>query len=145
MSGSYPFPISSNVSTVMRANTRTNTKPEIKYRSALHKSGYRFRKDYLIYLPERNIHIDIAFPSIKLAVFIDGCYWHGCPLHYKVPKHNKSYWRKKILKNKRRDNEVNRILLNNKWKIVRIWEHERLEKCIGKLSSKIDYLRSTQS
>lgn len=67
---------------------------------------------------------DFVFPHEKLAVFVDGCFWHGCPIHATWPKNNAAFWRKKILGNRRRDLAVNSLLRRAGWRVVRIWEHE---------------------
>lgn len=67
---------------------------------------------------------DFAFPKQKLAVFVDGCFWHSCPKHITQPKGNKSFWRAKLEANKARDRKVNRLLRSQGWKIARIWEHQ---------------------
>lgn len=67
---------------------------------------------------------DFVFPKLKLAVFVDGCFWHGCPKHATWPKHNAGFWRKKIAANRSRDRRVNRTLRDRGWRVVRIWEHE---------------------
>jgi DNA mismatch endonuclease (patch repair protein) len=66
---------------------------------------------------------DFAFPSRRLAVFVDGCYWHGCPRHYRRPKSNRAFWDAKIARNRQRDREVNRLLKARGWRVLRIWEH----------------------
>lgn len=86
-----------NRSKLMSAIRSKNTKPEISLRKALWAKDLRFRKHYGI---EK---IDIAFPSKKIAVFVDGCFWHGCPLHSHIPKSNQSYWKPKLTKNIERD------------------------------------------
>lgn len=67
---------------------------------------------------------DFVFPKLKLAVFVDGCFWHGCPRHATWPKNNAAFWRKKIAANRSRDRRVNRTLRDRGWRVVRIWEHE---------------------
>jgi DNA mismatch endonuclease (patch repair protein) len=66
---------------------------------------------------------DFVFPYQRLAVFVDGCYWHGCPKHYTRPKSNRKFWDAKIARNRRRDREVGRLLLAKGWRVLRIWEH----------------------
>ena len=83
---------------------------------------------------------DFAFPMEKVAVFVDGCFWHGCPRHFVQPRSNKNFWKEKINKNKKRDKEVSRKLKQQGWKVVRIWEHELRkpeEKTISKIQKKI--------
>ena len=71
---------------------------------------------------------DFVFPKLKQAVFVDGCFWHGCPKHGTKPKTNASFWRKKIQRNQARDKEVNRLLRAKGWKVIRVWEHELTRK-----------------
>jgi len=96
-----------------------NTKPELILRRALWRKGYRYRIHYPI-----EGKPDIVFPGKKVAVFIDGCFWHGCPLHGKKPTNNSDFWRKKIERNIRRDLDVNIALREQHWTVVRVWEHE---------------------
>lgn len=96
-----------------------DTKPELILRKALWASGMRYRLKNR--LPGRP---DLYFPGRKLAIFVDGCFWHGCPDHCKVPETNRSFWEKKISKNKARDNEVDLLLKNEGWRVLRFWEHE---------------------
>jgi DNA mismatch endonuclease (patch repair protein) len=67
---------------------------------------------------------DFAFPSARLAVFVDGCFWHGCPLHGSFPKPNKQFWANKLNRNKMRDSKVRRVLNGGGWSVLRIWQHE---------------------
>lgn len=67
---------------------------------------------------------DFAFPKKRLAVFVDGCFWHGCPRHYKIPRGNRLFWSKKFSSNKARDRLVNRNLRKLGWRVIRIWEHD---------------------
>jgi DNA mismatch endonuclease, patch repair protein len=67
---------------------------------------------------------DFVFPKLKLALFVDGCFWHGCPKHETKPKNNRAFWRKKLSSNKKRDRLVTRTLQSAKWRVLRIWEHD---------------------
>ncbi|MGO9528791.1 MAG: very short patch repair endonuclease [Verrucomicrobiia bacterium] len=67
---------------------------------------------------------DFAFPKSKVIVFVDGCFWHGCPRHFRLPRSNISYWRSKISRNKRRDSRTTRALRRNGWKVLRVWQHQ---------------------
>ena len=117
-----PSASSEQVKSSMKGNRDKNTKPELRLRSAIHKAGIRFRIHYnLIGKP------DIVFPSKRLAIFVDGCYWHGCPKCYKEPKTNTDYWRKKIARNQQRAKTVRRQLNQNGWQVMRVWEHEVLK------------------
>ncbi|MBI5758383.1 MAG: very short patch repair endonuclease [Planctomycetales bacterium] len=67
--------------------------------------------------------LDFVFPKLRVAVFVDGCFWHGCPQHYHAPAHNATFWRNKQAANRRRDLLVNRTLRKSGWRVLRIWEH----------------------
>jgi DNA mismatch endonuclease (patch repair protein) len=108
----------------MKGNKRRDTLPEVRLRSALHRQGLRFRKDYRIELPTLRVRADIAFPARRVAVFVDGCFWHGCPLHGSRPRRNVSYWQPKLERNRARDERVNTVLRDHGWTVVRVWEHE---------------------
>ena len=103
----------------MRKVKSRDTGLEQKVRSALWRKGYRFRKNETS-LPGTP---DIAFPGAKIAVFIDSCFWHGCPNHLRKPKSNTEYWEKKMARNRKRDAKVNREYERIEWKAIRIWEH----------------------
>lgn len=119
-------------SSIMRAVKAKNTKLENVFRSALWRRGLRFRK-HVKNLPGKP---DIVFPSCRVAVFIDSCFWHGCPLHVRMPKSNIDYWEHKINRNKQRDEELNQKYKEMEWELVRIWEHEikdDFEKAVTKI------------
>ena len=80
---------------------------------------------------------DFVFPKPCLAVFVDGCFWHGCPKHATHPMTNRAFWRKKIARNKTRDKCVNRLLRTKGWKVIRVWEHELKRKDESKLVRKL--------
>lgn len=103
----------------MQSIRSKNTKMELKVRSILHKYGLRFRiHTKLIGKP------DIVFPSKKIVVFLDSCFFHKCPYHYIQPKSNLKYWIPKIQRNSERAKEVNKALRKQGWKVMRIWEHQ---------------------
>jgi len=108
----------------MAAVRRTDTKPEVDLRKALHARGLRFRKDYRLDLPGGRVRPDIVFTRRQLAVFVDGCFWHVCALHATSPKDNAAFWRTKLERNVERDRLVDSILINAGWRVVRVWEHE---------------------
>ena len=96
-----------------------DTTPEIAVRKLIWKKGYRYRIGHgLMGKP------DMVFPFYGIAVFIDGCFWHGCPKHCRMPSSNVSYWKQKIYGNKKRDKKINRQLKKEGWKVIRIWEHD---------------------
>lgn len=107
----------------MQANRRRDTKPERLLRSALHRQGYRFRVDLRVTTADRTVRPDLVFARARVAVFVDGCFWHRCPDHGVRPKHNAAYWHAKLDGNVERDQLVNRALEAEGWTVVRIWEH----------------------
>jgi DNA mismatch endonuclease, patch repair protein len=96
-----------------------NTKPEMALRRALWSLGLRYR----IHLPLPG-RPDIVFPRVRLAIFVDGCFWHRCPVHSKRPKTNAAFWEKKIAGNCERDARVNATLQSAGWSVLRCWEHD---------------------
>jgi len=107
---------------LMQSIGKTNTRKERELRSLLHRAGLRFRV-HIKPLPNINRRADVIFTRLKIAVFIDGCFWHGCPLHSHVPRTNEAFWRKKLEGNRSRDNETNLLLAANGWVVLRYWEH----------------------
>jgi DNA mismatch endonuclease (patch repair protein) len=109
----------------MRGNRKRDTQPETALRLALYRQGLRYRKDYPI-RPDsgRPIRADIVFPRRRVAVFVDGCFWHGCPRHGTQPRSNTRYWTLKLARNVERDREVDTRLRDGGWTVVRVWEHE---------------------
>lgn len=104
---------------------RSGTAPELALRRALHRAGYRYRLNSGCGLPGTP---DLVLRRFRLAIFVDGCFWHGCELHGSVAKTNSEFWSAKILRNRQRDAKVDRALRALGWKVFRVWEHEvRLE------------------
>ncbi|HEX6702133.1 MAG TPA: very short patch repair endonuclease [Gaiellaceae bacterium] len=106
----------------MKSQRQRDTGAETALRSILHRRGLRFRVDYA--LPNLRRRADIAFPRLRIAVFVDGCFWHGCPEHQTWPKQNSDWWRTKIQANQRRDADTNAKLDQQGWSVIRVWEHE---------------------
>lgn len=107
----------------MRGNRGRDTKPELAIRRLVHAEGLRYRVDARP-LAEVNRRADIVFSRAKVAVFIDGCFWHGCPTHHTVAKSNAIYWADKVARNRERDEETDRLLSEAGWTVIRAWEHE---------------------
>lgn len=107
----------------MQANRGRDTGPERMLRSALHRLGLRFRLHRPI-VPGVRRRPDVVFPSARVAVFVDGCFWHGCPRHGTQAKANAAFWTDKIATNRRRDVDTDRRLREAGWQVVRVWEHE---------------------
>jgi DNA mismatch endonuclease (patch repair protein) len=110
----------------MQATPRRDTAPERALRVALHSHGLRFRVDRR---PDPLVRrkADIVFGPARVAVFIDGCFWHGCPKHMTWPEANAEWWRNKIAATQRRDRDTDRSLQDRGWTVVRVWEHEEVE------------------
>ncbi|MFG3657294.1 very short patch repair endonuclease [Streptomyces sp. NPDC047706] len=110
----------------MSRQGRRDTAPEVAVRRLLHASGLRYRVNVPVPgMPRRTI--DIVFPRAKLAIFLDGCFWHGCPQHATQPKSNAEWWRVKLDKNMSRDAETTAHLVTEGWTVLRFWEHECVE------------------
>ena len=120
---STPVPSSVEVSERMKRQARTHTRPELALRRLLHARGLRYRVGLKVPgLPRRSI--DIAFTRVRVAVFVDGCFWHGCPVHATWPAANAEWWAAKINKNRERDVLTTAHLVELGWEVVRVWEHE---------------------
>jgi len=109
-------------SEIMKRVKQKDTAAELALRSALH--GLRLR--YRLHRRIEGVVIDVVFPTAKVAVFVDGCFWHGCPLHATFPKSNQSYWLPKLAENKERDQRQSKKLRTAGWAVIRLWEHECL-------------------
>jgi DNA mismatch endonuclease (patch repair protein) len=107
----------------MRANRRVDTTPELALRSELHRLGLRFRKDLPLMLEKRRVRPDLAFTRSKVAVFVDGCFWHRCPDHGQLPRANRNYWEPKLARNVERDQEADAALREAGWTALRFFEH----------------------
>lgn len=124
----------------MQAIRSRDTKPELMVRSLLHAQGLRYRVAAKP-VPSLRRTADIVFRPAKLAVFIDGCYWHGCPEHYVPPKTNPGYWSGKVARNMARDSDTNEQLQAAGWTVLRFWEHDPPEDCALRIAATVDRLR----
>lgn len=106
----------------MKAVPRRDTTAELAVRQRLHRRGLRYRIDW-VPLPGTRRRADVVFRSLRIAVFVDGCFWHACTTHGSRPKANADWWRQKMEGTTRRDRETNEMLLQAGWIVVRIWEH----------------------
>lgn len=133
----------------MQANRRADTKPEVALRRALHRLGYRYRKDLRLDLGSMKVRPDIVFTSRKVAVFVDGCFWHVCPEHGRQPTTNEWYWTPKLRRNVERDRAADVALAGAGWKVVRLWEHESLptavEMVVGALEDEIEHVSDSSA
>lgn len=121
----------------MRSQRRRDTKPELALRRELHRRGRRFFVDRAPLAQVRR-RADLVFPTPQVAVFVDGCFWHACPQHGRVPRSNTAWWRDKLTGNAARDEDTDLRLVAQGWRVVRVWEHEpvsaaadRVERCLG--------------
>lgn len=131
----YPWPSSPAVSAAMRGNLRVDTRPEMLIRSALHERGLRYRKHLRISLGRGSVCPDVVFPKARVAVFVDGCFWHRCPEHGVQPRFNPGYWDPKLERNTRRDQFVTEALKQAGWTVVRVWEHEPVQQAAEWIAS----------
>jgi DNA mismatch endonuclease, patch repair protein len=107
----------------MQRQKRRDTEAELAVRRLVHAAGLRYRVD-LSPLPGMRRRADLVFTRVKVAVFVDGCFWHGCPVHGTLPKVNAEWWGEKIATNRWRDEDTDRRLVDAGWAVVRVWEHE---------------------
>jgi DNA mismatch endonuclease (patch repair protein) len=107
----------------MQGNRSRDTKPELAVRRLLHARGFRYRVNTRP-IPALPRTADIVFTRAKVAIFIDGCYWHGCPLHYRAPASNIDYWAAKVARNLERDRATSETLRLAGWTVLRFWAHE---------------------
>jgi len=125
----------------MQSTPRRDTRPEIALRSQLHKLGFRYRVD-IAPCPGIRSRADLVFKGPRLVVFVDGCFWHSCPIHGSVPRTNEAWWSEKLDRNKLRDANTNRELRQLGWKVIRVWEHEDSMVAANRIAK---YIRKIQS
>ncbi|WP_078077173.1 very short patch repair endonuclease [Streptomyces niveus] len=137
-------PSSAAVSARMSRQARRDTAPEVAVRKLLHASGFRYRVNARVPdMPRRTV--DIMFTKAKVAVFLDGCFWHGCPLHATQPKANAEWWREKLDKNIARDKETSAHLEAAGWTVLRFWEHETPEEISAEVAVIVARSRSQET
>ncbi|MFJ5608390.1 very short patch repair endonuclease [Streptomyces sp. NPDC093221] len=128
----------------MQAVRSRDTGPEWLVRRLVHARGLRYRVSARP-LPDLRRTADLVFRPAKVAVFIDGCYWHGCPEHYVSPKTNAGYWSEKVAKNMARDQDTNERLTDAGWTVLRFWEHESPDACALTIAAEVDKRRARRS
>lgn len=131
-----PPATSVDVRASMQGNRSRDTKPELALRSRLHALGLRYRVSARP-VPDVRRTADIVFTRAKVAVFVDGCYWHGCPDHLRPARQNSEFWTGKIEANRQRDADVNQMLTQDGWQVVRIWEHEDPSEAARRIESMV--------
>lgn len=120
----------------MRSNKGRDTKPELALRRAIHALGLRYRVSVRP-VPEVRRTADMVFTRVKVAVFLDGCFWHGCPEHHTKSKTNSKYWADKVAANRRRDAETDALLREAGWLVIRVWEHEDLGEAAARVENEV--------
>lgn len=125
----------------MQANRSRDTGPELEIRRLLHSMGFRYRVDVR---PVKEIRrrADIVFGPARVAVFVDGCFWHCCPEHGSVPATNVDYWVPKLERNVERDEETNDLLKKEGWRVIRIWEHQDPVASARRIAKEVENRRS---
>ncbi|MFF9651452.1 very short patch repair endonuclease [Streptomyces sp. NPDC014622] len=136
-------PSSPEVSARMSRQPSRDTAPEVAVRKLLHASGYRYRVNKRVPGMSRRT-MDIAFTRVKVAVLIDGCFWHGCPVHATQPKVNAEWWRQKLERNMARDLETTKHLTEAGWTVLRFWEHELPTAVAERVAAEVDRRRRTR-
>ena len=124
----------------MRANRGRDTGPELAVRRALHARGLRYRVDHPLPVDRRR-RADIAFTRAKVAVFVDGCFWHGCPEHGTTPRTNTAFWAAKFARNRERDEDTRSLLEASGWTVLRFWEHEPVGPVVEVIRGSVARLR----
>jgi DNA mismatch endonuclease (patch repair protein) len=119
-----PAALSPAVRAVMKGNRGLDTRPEVALRSALHRRGLRFRKGVAPARTGIRCRADVVFPAARVAVFVDGCFWHCCPDHGNQPATHSEYWDVKLARNTARDRRNDDALTAAGWEVIRVWEHE---------------------
>ncbi len=128
----------------MQATGKRDTRVEVALRCALHAAGLRYRLDSRP-VPSVPRRADIVFPGVRLAVFVDGCFWHGCPDHMTWPAANAAWWQRKIRTTRARDIDTTRRLTAAGWTVVRLWEHENVPAAALRIAAQVSTLRQSPS
>jgi DNA mismatch endonuclease (patch repair protein) len=136
--------ITPRIANVMRGNRSRDTKPELAVRRLLHARGLRYRVNARP-VPTLRRTADVVFPRKRIAVFIDGCYWHGCPAHYVAARSNRDYWDAKIARNISRDAETTAALSEAGWKVLRYWSHTPPEQVAASICEEVRGTAAQQS
>ena len=121
----------------MSRQARRDTRPELMLRRELHRRGLRYRV-HRRPLPAVRREADVVFSRQRVAVFVDGCWWHRCPEHATVPKTNTAWWQEKLDRNVARDRETDRLLTDAGWQVIRIWEHETPSAAADKVADALE-------
>jgi len=120
----------------MKSVGKRDTAAEMEVRRRVHAKGLRYRVDFPVSKRPRRT-ADLAFTGARVAVFIDGCFWHGCPKHGTLAKSNATFWREKIETNQKRDADTNERLEAAGWRVIRLWEHEDPERAADRIAQAV--------
>nr|WP_280956860.1 very short patch repair endonuclease [Actinoalloteichus spitiensis] len=132
--GPTPHASSEAVTRVMRGTGRRDTQPELRLRSALHRRGLRFLVDAVAEGANKRRRVDVLLRGARIAVFVDGCFWHACPEHGHLPMTNQQWWRRKLEGVVRRDRDTDLELAAAGWLVIRVWEHQDLDRAAGEIA-----------
>jgi DNA mismatch endonuclease, patch repair protein len=125
----------------MQEQRRRDTSCEMEIRLELHRSGFRYLVDARP-IPTWRRRADLVFPRARVAVFVDGCFWHGCPDHPRPPKSNAAWWEAKLARNRERDTETSARLIAEGWEVLRVWEHEDSEQAVQRIADLVTRRRA---
>lgn len=137
-------PSSPEASRRMARVRQKGTGAELAIRKELYQRGARYRVDFTVLKKPRRV-ADIAFPGLKIAVFVDGCFWHGCPEHASWPKQNAEFWRQKIETNRARDVDTDSRLVALGWKVIRLWEHKSPASAAQKIMGRVAEVKKNRA
>lgn len=130
----------------MKAQRAAGTKPEMALRRRVHAMGLRYLVDAQLPLPGlRRRRADLLFRGARVAVFVDGCYWHACPAHSTKPKSNAAWWEQKLATNVARDRDTDARLAETGWTAVRVWEHEDPDEGSQRVAAAVYAARASQT
>jgi len=121
----------------MRGNRRRDTRPELAIRRLAHAAGLRYRVDYAPLSDHRRLRADMVFQRARVAVFVDGCFWHGCPHHHRPSRTNAEFWSKKVEDNQIRDAKTDALLQDAGWTVLRFWEHESPQMVAARIADEV--------
>lgn len=124
------------VRTRMRTTRRRDTPAELALRRELHRRGLRFLVDHQP-VTSLKTRADLVFRGARIAVFVDGCFWHACPEHATWPRTNAAWWREKIEANVARDRRADGLLLQEGWAVIRVWEHEEVQSASDRVQAAV--------
>jgi DNA mismatch endonuclease, patch repair protein len=127
----------------MQGNRSRDTAPELAVRRAMHALGLRYRVD-IRPLPTLRRRADAVFTKARVAVFVDGCFWHGCPEHGRIPTSNRDYWEPKLARNVQRDRDTDERLIEAGWVVVRVFEHDDVGTAAARIAEVVRQRRASQ-